>query len=405
MKITGATPATIDLAAELTARVLGDPFLKTVIRREEEFKYDNLRLLFADDGKIASTVCIIPKIMNFAGYDLTLGGIGGVATDPAYRGKGYANMLMVDAVDAMEKDGYDLSILYPFKEEYYAQFGYRTVTTPFKVLKTAKLKKKKSSYVVKSQEKFKPAEIHSLSAIYQAFNFDTVGPLKRSFIYWQQKLEKNMVVTEKIFIARKKGEIVAYLMLNKIKLNWSDTTHKLKIGEAGCLCGEEKALNELALSARAHAFSLGYKKIFYEDVPGLNFAGGKKPDASDVEEYKNLKNIKMYRVINFRSLLKNLTPCWNNRLASLKKNMTWQDVFTMERTVNEKLQGTIVMTLASSGQTITFDEGEFIKMLLGYASFDGLETKGKEAAAAKEAELLNIIFPVVKPVYYDFDYL
>ncbi len=405
MKITSATPATIALAEELTTRVFKDPFLKMTIEKEEEFKYDNIRLLFADDGKLASTVCIGPKIMNFAGYTLTLGGVGGVATDPAYRGRKYANMLMVDAIKTMEKEGYDLSLLYPFKQEYYAQFGYSTVRTPFKVLKTTGLKKIKSAYVIKTQEKFKPVEIYSLSAIYQAFNFDTIGPLKRSFIYWQQKLERNMLLTEKIFIARKKGEIVAYMILNKMKNDWADETYRLKIGEMGCLCGEEKALPALAQRACKYAFSKNFKRVFYEDLPGVKLPLGKSPSAAEAEEYKNLKDIKMYRVINFHSLLKNLTPCWNSRLTAAGKNITWQDSFTMERVVDENLQGIITIILGGSEKTLVLAEADFVKMFLGYASFAELKIKGKDTATAKELETLEIIFPLGKPVNYDFDYL
>jgi predicted acetyltransferase len=264
--IRGGVPSDFESMAQLTEMVFKDSFVRNVITKEEGFNYKNARLLFDETGKLASTVFVIPRDMYMDGIILKLGGIGGVATDPVHRGKGYANLLMKDAVDFMEKEKYDLSVLYPFKPEYYAKFGYRNFIVPFKVLDTSKPPEAKGGYAVRE---YKSTDIKQLMKIYEDFSADKTGPVKRKLTYWEQYVEKNAVIREGFFVAEKEGKIAGYVILDRIRANWGVPEFCYKITEFACAKEHAPALCALAAHSAACVAGKGFKKLFIEGAAGF----------------------------------------------------------------------------------------------------------------------------------------
>jgi predicted N-acetyltransferase YhbS len=77
------------------------------------------------NGKIAAHVGLFPmKLISF-GAEVEAGGIGGVATLPELRGKGYMTVLLNHMVKAMKKRGWALSVLWGDRQRYYP-FGWET---------------------------------------------------------------------------------------------------------------------------------------------------------------------------------------------------------------------------------------------------------------------------------------
>jgi len=392
--IRAATAKDMQNVEKLTELVFNDTFVRDVIEKEEEFDFENARLLFDESGKLASTVFIIPRKMYFEGKILELGGIGGVATDPAFRGKGYANFLMQDAILNMKKRKFDLSILYPFKVEYYAKFGYRDINIPFGVIKTDIDLKISNKYEIRDADLLEKKDIKELERIYNEFCKNLIGPIKRTKIYWQQKFEKNKKLREKFFIARKNNEICGYLILDRIKLNWQDETFKLKITECIWDKKEIEAKDDLVKAAIIYAARQGFKKLFFDKFQGFDIEFAKEPDENDFTEHKNLKYIKMYKILNWTSLLNKIKPVFNNRLNG--KN--FDKVIKIIHSEND-LQGKIKIMFLKTGNILEMDEGIFIKMLLGLKKYEGVNLQ------SEEIELLHFLFPEKLPVFFDFDYL
>jgi predicted acetyltransferase len=85
---------------------------------------DNMRIIIID-GKIASHAAIYSRFVNTSdGLILKIGCIGGVATLPEYRGKGYATIILRDCIKKMESEGYDISILWTDTPEFYRKLGW-----------------------------------------------------------------------------------------------------------------------------------------------------------------------------------------------------------------------------------------------------------------------------------------
>ena len=86
--------------------------------------YESAIGVFDDNGKICSSVYLIPYEIRFNGNTVKMGGIGGVATLPEERNKGYIKELFKYCFTEMFKNEQIFSVLYPFSNVYYRQFGY-----------------------------------------------------------------------------------------------------------------------------------------------------------------------------------------------------------------------------------------------------------------------------------------
>lgn len=83
---------------------------------------NNFRVI-SEDGKIVSHVVIAPRELKIEDSLLSIGGIGGVATDQEYRNKGYAGILLKDSIEVMKEKGMDISILWGLRDRY-GRFGW-----------------------------------------------------------------------------------------------------------------------------------------------------------------------------------------------------------------------------------------------------------------------------------------
>lgn len=100
--------------------------------------YESAIGVFDAKNKICSSVYLIPYEMRFNGKTIRMAGIGGVATLPEERNKGYIKELFRYCFKEMYKNDQIFSVLYPFSNVYYRQFGYewciknQSITIPLK---------------------------------------------------------------------------------------------------------------------------------------------------------------------------------------------------------------------------------------------------------------------------------
>ncbi|HCG77533.1 MAG: hypothetical protein COZ37_05765 [bacterium (Candidatus Ratteibacteria) CG_4_10_14_3_um_filter_41_18] len=81
-----------------------------VVWREENFSPENISVI-RENGKIASLIRLFPMNLMVGESKIKTGGIGGVATDPEIRGKGYMGQLLNYNIKKMKAEGYALSVL------------------------------------------------------------------------------------------------------------------------------------------------------------------------------------------------------------------------------------------------------------------------------------------------------
>jgi predicted acetyltransferase len=90
------------------------------------------------DGKMVSTVGILPRKIRLGSRTVMVAAIGGVATDPEYQNRGFAGLLMektnlwLDRKPSPENGSFETAILFckPERIQYYGKFGYFLIDQP-----------------------------------------------------------------------------------------------------------------------------------------------------------------------------------------------------------------------------------------------------------------------------------
>jgi hypothetical protein len=90
-------------------------------------------LLLQLDGRQVSRVVIVPMLMRIGAAVVRMDGIGGVATEEAFRNRGYSRRVMETAVQQMRRGDAALSTLFGI-QDFYQKFGYETTGPEYSVI-------------------------------------------------------------------------------------------------------------------------------------------------------------------------------------------------------------------------------------------------------------------------------
>jgi len=123
-EIASIGPDEFKKALELQGRVFQLPssYFETLVLKDPLFEYENV-LVAKHRGRIVSQVQVFPKVVRIGTAHAWMGGIGGVATDPEYGGKGLAMALLQGALNLMRRKGYEISLLFTGIHDFYRLLG------------------------------------------------------------------------------------------------------------------------------------------------------------------------------------------------------------------------------------------------------------------------------------------
>jgi GNAT superfamily N-acetyltransferase len=88
-------------------------------------------------GRLVTQFGVLNRTIQAGGQNLSIAGVGGVATHPDFQRRGFAADLLQAGADQMRRlGGYDFAMLYcnPKLIPYYAKSGYRQVVNPIYIL-------------------------------------------------------------------------------------------------------------------------------------------------------------------------------------------------------------------------------------------------------------------------------
>lgn len=125
IEIGPARPDELDAVLHVMCDSFSMPFdaAREVYYEDPYFDPEN-KLALRVDGRIVSCLTIIDTQCRLGEGLARLGGIAGVATTPSERRKGYAGLLLTEAMRTMRERGYALAALFPFSYDYYRRFGW-----------------------------------------------------------------------------------------------------------------------------------------------------------------------------------------------------------------------------------------------------------------------------------------
>ena len=89
---------------------------------EDRFVFDD-HFVMREEGRVVAQAAIYPYTMMVDGTEVPMGGVGGVATDPAFQGRGHFSRLMHRLNEEMRGRGMALAVLWGMTPRY-RHFGY-----------------------------------------------------------------------------------------------------------------------------------------------------------------------------------------------------------------------------------------------------------------------------------------
>ena len=214
------------------------------------------RAAVTDAGAIiAAAHYCVRQIRDAAGALQLVGGVAGVATDPAYRGQGHARRLMAELIAAMQAAGCRWSLLFTTINDFYTQLGWRTFTTRYREGRLApNADAPQAPYIVR---RFAPQHERGgwaiLGRIYRVYNQRRPLTTLRDDTYWRTFAGVRFTLPPaQVFVAieRATERICGYI------LAYVDAEAAVVL-EAGVLDGHDQALDALLTAVRHAAISRG----------------------------------------------------------------------------------------------------------------------------------------------------
>lgn len=152
-------------------RTKADYFIRRTTIGKPDYDYWQTRVLVYE-GKIASTMEIFPTLMWFEGDKIKNAGIGSVATDPDFQGKGLGIKIVRETNNFAKNKGFTVATLFTSIFDFYAKAGYFKVTYPF-----YEIGEVHSAPAGKKVITFRPAFLEDIEKIHDKYNSPLVGPV------------------------------------------------------------------------------------------------------------------------------------------------------------------------------------------------------------------------------------
>jgi predicted acetyltransferase len=248
MEIRGMRPDELsDVHAMLDRAFPNTPgsFFTKQVKNDPGLRPQDTRILL-EDGLVRSCVRIYYRTIYCNGETLRVGGIGDVGTDPDYQGRGYATLLINDAISHMKENGAAVSFLFTKINSFYEKAGYFTLPTYDLTLEPALPGEPVSHRPVNLDR-----DMEFLDTVYKNMNSDRVGPVVRNGKYWKCQMGFPRVDPELTWVHERLGRPVCYARGFLLEDN-------LKLLEYGFANREENSLFQLIATMTA---KLNKKKI------------------------------------------------------------------------------------------------------------------------------------------------
>jgi predicted acetyltransferase len=233
-------PAERDAVLDLLSGWLDRAFFARYFAHDPTFR-DDLCFVATDAGRIVSTLQVFRKRVRVDGAALEVAGVGNVYTDPAYRAAGLASVLLERAIAAMPQHGFDLSLLFASRLDFYARFGWRSHLRYLSFIEPVPMPAS-----VEPEAFDRARDLDSVMAVYAAHSGAIAGATLRDPTYWAGQLHYAGNPDERFAVARRNGAVVAYVR--------TATLYDFNVViEHGCAPGAEARLADLIRDRHAGA--------------------------------------------------------------------------------------------------------------------------------------------------------
>jgi predicted N-acetyltransferase YhbS len=203
MELRPARDSERDQVLDLLAQWYGDRDFFARYNHYDPGCRDELCLLACEGGRIVATAQIFERIVNLHGALVPLGGIGSVYTMESYRGRGIGSALMRLAITTMEREGFEVSLLFAERLDFYARFGWRPVTRQFSALADTQTMSTGANFRLARFEEGR--DLRDVAALHRAYSGHFEGIVRRDLAGWRGNLRYAGNPGEYFIVCRREG--------------------------------------------------------------------------------------------------------------------------------------------------------------------------------------------------------
>ncbi|HBF37755.1 MAG TPA: hypothetical protein DDW50_10575 [Firmicutes bacterium] len=363
-----------------------------------------------EEGQILAAAGYFPQALTFEKQTLPVGAISPVVTLPTYRSQGLARKCLSQMMSDLVRQGVSLVFLWglPF---YYPRLGFVPVLPRYKTKITVSHLMQNSPETNGSFRECQFEDLSEIAELYQQNQDHYFLQPVRTLKWWQERYRE--IGTDNVFIKEvpfpKKenflvwentsGKITGYLNYSSEYLNYflQSDDHKVVMSESAA-----KDINSAEDMIKAFLNCLQtYQTLYIRGTPNhiMNTAayllGGTHIIPAPLAG--------MVKVLDWATLLKNLTPLFCRRLAYLPHAVYGEIEWNIDDLLIQLIiKDHSVKTLVNKGQNdLKIDQNRFFtRLLFGLYHSSELDTFQEE-----QAELLSILFPQKYPFIWDANYL
>jgi predicted acetyltransferase len=385
-------------ALELQGKVFGLPadYFRTLANKDPLFDYENV-FVARSDGRIVSHVQVFPKVMRTAGVRVWMAGIGGVATDPAHRGRGLASDLLKMSIGSMMRRGMETSILFTGIHDFYRKLGWETVSG----MNSYRIPTEKDLEEVPGYDgrEFTHDDLGPVSAIYETQNSTRDCSVVRSEEVWKLQLKFPQAPSPVedsggFMVAEKEDRVVAYTRLGNSV--WMGCT----IIEGGCLPGHEAGLQTCLAKSVQRARVTGHKElsVFMPEDHPLATVFLKVGAERTREEGGGM----MLKIVKPSELMIRLEDPLSARLGTSQFSRTKVELQVGDEVMSLEMSGGFVAMGQERGLSEFYrvDERGFARIVSGYSLPSELVRSGSAKSSDAALRAMDRLFPKHFPHIY-----
>ncbi len=358
--------------------------------------------------EIVSHLRIVPVEVRIGEAILKMGGIGTVCTNHYYRNRGFASLLVQEAIKYLKGNNFDVTILFSLKDDFYEKFGFTMAIPEYEcIVKVEDIAtiKKDNSFIKYEIGRFKKDDLKDIMRIYDEGSKEVVLSVVRTEEYWKWYYKK----FSNAYLV-KRGKIPIAYFIADIRGNYI-VVKELAFCDDNSIRADELyrlILSKLSLLAkRINAGMINFK--LPPDHPFIEYSLINVGANINIS-YKRTAG-GMFQIINIENTLKKMIPQFKSYLRNNLPNLDINERFSL--IVNsEKFDFFIRKNEVSISKSVQSDSRSFIKcsqqvlskLLVGYHKAKVILSSTNSSLQGIPEYLVNALFPQRFPFFWENDH-
>ena len=362
------------------------------VRGDSSYRLSQTRVVVVND-KVVSTLRVWERRIRIGASLVMMGGIGGVCTDPKYRGVGYASALMRDTIGYLKTRGYDLGVLFTIiPAEFYHRLGWTSLPLHgFSAECGAE-----TGTAIPSEWQVKDfnveTDLDAVASIHDIANAQQSGTVSRTRAYWDMKPSRIRGILPSV-VAVKNGDTGGYL-------NFQIEDKCAEALEVGYLPNSPEVLDTLV-----SYFMRTCTENRVEEIRGM--FSSEHPYVEQLitkgngEVRVRTDTAMMLYAVNLPVMLRRFVVAWETLIADTDENfpslaVRFPVVNNQQVVLRYDGNGTIqIVDDASDAVDIVMHEDVFWQLLFGELGWEQvkLQEKTNTSVSAEVSAFLDVLFP------------